>query len=129
MGVKTAGAQREQQKLLLPPSLPSSLLIYGYAYGSSSNNHMMINSSSSPSSYLSGQLLSLPPEIFARVKPSVVQITPISSSHGQHASSLLGSGFVYDKEGHILTNSHIVDEAAFVVVTLVDGNQYNSNVI
>ena len=55
VGVKTAAAQREQQKQLLPLSLPSSLLMYGYANGSSNNNNnMMINSSSSPSSYLSG---------------------------------------------------------------------------
>ncbi|MFL6398258.1 MAG: S1C family serine protease [Nitrososphaeraceae archaeon] len=69
-----------------------------------------------------------PPEIFDRVKSSVVQITPLPSSQGQNAS-LLGSGFVYDREGHILTNDHVVRDAATVVVTLVDGNQYNSNVI
>lgn len=37
--------------------------------------------------------------------------------------------FVYDREAYILTNDHVVRNAAYVVVTLVDGNQYNSNVI
>jgi S1-C subfamily serine protease len=126
MVVEVKAAAGQQQKLV-SLSLPSSLLSYGYANGSS-NSIMMINSSSSPPSYSLQQLLSLPSEIFDRVKSSVVQITPIPSSEGQNAS-LLGSGFVYDKEGHILTNDHVVRNAASVVVTLVDGNQYNSNVI
>jgi S1-C subfamily serine protease len=111
----------------LSPSLPSSLLSYRYANVGNS----IMNSSSSLSSYSQQQLLLLPPpppEIFDRVKSSVVQITPLPSSQGQNAS-LLGSGFVYDKEGHILTNDHVVENAASVVITLVDGNQYNSNVI
>jgi S1-C subfamily serine protease len=111
--IKAAAAQKQQKPLLL--SLPSSLLSYGYANGTSNSSIVMINSSYSPSSsssYSLQQLLSLPPpDIFDRVKPSVVQITPISLSHGQYASSLLGSGFVYDKEGHILTNSHVVENA------------------
>jgi S1-C subfamily serine protease len=106
------------QQQLLSPSLPSS---YGYVNGSNSS---IMNFSSS----YSQQLLPPRPEIFDSVKSSVVQITPIASSQGQNAS-LLGSGFVYDREGHILTNDHLVRDAAAVVVTLVDGNQYNSNVI
>jgi S1-C subfamily serine protease len=106
------------QQQLLSPSLPSS---YGYVNGSNSS---IMNFSSS----YSQQLLPPPREIFDSVKSSVVQITPIPSSQGQNAS-LLGSGFVYDREGHILTNDHVVRDAAAVVVTLVDGNQYNSNVI
>jgi S1-C subfamily serine protease len=34
--------------------------------------------------------------------------------------------FVYDREAHILTNDHVVRNAAYVVVTLVDGNPGNS---
>jgi S1-C subfamily serine protease len=123
--VKAAAAQQ-----LLSPSLSSSLLSYRYANGDNSSSIM--NSSSLPPLYSQQQQLLLPttppPEIFDRVKSSVVQITPLPSSQGQNAS-LLGSGFVYDREGHILTNDHVVRDAASVVVTLVDGNQYNSNVI
>jgi S1-C subfamily serine protease len=36
---------------------------------------------------------------------------------------------VYDNEGRIVTNSHVVDEAKTVDVTFVDGNTYTANVI
>lgn len=40
-----------------------------------------------------------------------------------------GSGFVIDKEGHILTNYHVVENAESLVVTLYDGNQYNASLV
>jgi S1-C subfamily serine protease len=77
--------------------------------------------------------------IFKQVENSVVQITnkvsnnnPDIIMNGNPSESLstsLGSGFVYDKEGHVVTNSHVVDEAKTVDVTFVDGNTYASNVI
>jgi hypothetical protein len=33
------------------------------------------------------------------------------------------------RSDHDVPNSHVLEDAASVVVTLVDGNQYNSNVI
>jgi S1-C subfamily serine protease len=46
-------------------------------------------------------------EIYERAAPGVVQITSRSSD----AASALGSGFVVDKAGHIVTNFHVVDGA------------------
>jgi S1-C subfamily serine protease len=63
------------------------------------------------------------PELFDKIKSSVVQISPSSNSTN---SSLLGSGFIYDKYGHILTNSHVVENASTVLVTFIDGNQYDA---
>jgi len=37
-----------------------------------------------------------------------------------------GSGTVIDREGHVLTNSHVVDGAREVIVTLFDGNSYEA---
>jgi S1-C subfamily serine protease len=42
---------------------------------------------------------------------------------------MLGSGFVYDKQGHIVTNSHVVGDAKVVYVTFPDGNRYTAKVI
>ncbi len=56
----------------------------------------------------------------------MVQVTPSSKSTN---SSLLGSGFVYDKIGHIITNSHVVENASSVTVTFIDDNQYDAEVI
>lgn len=41
----------------------------------------------------------------------------------------LGSGFVYDVNGHIITNNHVVEEAQKITVTFLDGASYNAKVI
>jgi S1-C subfamily serine protease len=68
-----------------------------------------------------------PPDIFDKVKASVVDISASSSTLGNASS--YGSGFVYDKYGHILTNDHVVKTGSSVVITFIDGNQYNASVI
>lgn len=40
-----------------------------------------------------------------------------------------GSGFVYDNQGHVVTNGHVVGGATIVDVTFPDGNRYAANVI
>lgn len=40
----------------------------------------------------------------------------------------LGSGFVIDKEGYILTNSHVVNNADEIKVTLMDQKEYNAEI-
>jgi serine protease Do len=41
----------------------------------------------------------------------------------------LGSGFIIDKEGHILTNNHVVEKASAIKVRLKDGKEYDAKVI
>jgi S1-C subfamily serine protease len=77
--------------------------------------------------------------IFKKVENSVVQITSKTSNNNpdliingnpsESEFTRLGSGFVYDDEGHIVTNSHVVDESKVVDVTFVDGNTYTANVL
>ena len=73
--------------------------------------------------------------IFKQVENSVVQITrkvPPSSilpSPESENASALGSGFVYDNKGRIITNNHVVGDAKIVDITLVDGNRYTANII
>ncbi|PIR00759.1 MAG: trypsin [Nitrospinae bacterium CG11_big_fil_rev_8_21_14_0_20_45_15] len=40
-----------------------------------------------------------------------------------------GSGFLIDSEGHILTNHHVVDNAKEILVSLMDGKEYEAKVI
>ncbi|OLE41476.1 MAG: trypsin [Thaumarchaeota archaeon 13_1_20CM_2_39_20] len=78
-------------------------------------------------------------EIFKRVENSVVQITStvstvdnsiiINGQPLQGQSSRLGSGFVYDKEGRIITNNHVVEGSKTVDVTFIDGNTYTAKVV
>jgi S1-C subfamily serine protease len=78
---------------------------------------------------------SSPNTIFKQVENSVVQITSKipTSSNPQNPqapnATALGSGFVYDKLGRIITNNHVVGNAKIVDVTFVDGNRYTAKVI
>ena len=53
----------------------------------------------------------------------------VSNPQNQLSTTTLGSGFVYDKQGHIVTNGHIVGDAKIVDVTFQDGNRYSAKVI
>jgi S1-C subfamily serine protease len=60
------------------------------------------------------------PTIYSEVKESVVLIqTDIG----------LGSGFVYDTKGHIITNHHVIEDAETIQVTFLDGNISSANVV
>ena len=73
--------------------------------------------------------------IFKQAEASVVQITskiPAAAAdplNPQSNATTLGSGFVYDNQGHIITNGHVVGDAKIVDVTFVDGNRYTAKVI
>jgi S1-C subfamily serine protease len=72
-------------------------------------------------------------QLFKRVENSVVQVTRIiptpNSQNPQGNSSALGSGIVYDTNGHIITNNHVVGNAKIVDVTFIDGNRYTAKVV
>jgi len=73
--------------------------------------------------------------LYANVNPSVVNIQVTSgaqSSSGQSGSGVqraLGSGFVYDTQGDIVTNNHVVDGADSVTVTFSDGRVLTAKVV
>ena len=77
--------------------------------------------------------------LFKQVENSVVQITSTVSNPNMQIiingnplegqTTRLGSGVVYDKQGHIITNNHVVGNAKTVDVTFVDGNTYAAKVI
>jgi len=89
-------------------------------------------------------------DVYRKVSPSVVYIqveqsgsgstgrTPRSQTPGipglpnQPPSGVQvasGSGFVLDKEGHIVTNNHVVDGATSVEVTFIDGTTVHAKVV
>jgi len=72
--------------------------------------------------------------VYKRALPSVVNITSSTvvccdfflrpvPQQGQ------GSGFIVDKQGHILTNNHVVDNAQSVEVTLWNKKKYKASVL
>ena len=71
-----------------------------------------------------------PPDIiFNMVDNSVVQITTRNPNLQTQNATELGSGFIYDKQGHIITNNHVIDGAKLVDVTFVDGSRYIATTI
>lgn len=68
------------------------------------------------------------PDLFHKVEKSVVQIT--DSSEIDVFESRLGSGFVYDDNGHIITNHHVVSGGGNRLdVTFPDGIVYRASLI
>jgi serine protease Do len=45
------------------------------------------------------------------------------------AARSVGSGFIVDKSGYIITNAHVVDEASRIIVKLESGEEYPANVV
>lgn len=60
-------------------------------------------------------------ELYARVNPSVVNITTFREIQGEIVSSGQGSGFVFDTDGHIVTNAHVVHGSEQIDVAFADG--------
>jgi S1-C subfamily serine protease len=91
------------------------------------------NSSSSvpPLAITSGNILN---NIFNQTQDSVVQITRTVPQTGvvmdppQENRSALGSGFLFDNQGHIITNNHVVGDSKTVDVTFTNGDRLRANV-
>src|ERR1051325_6288765 len=119
--------QQEQQEQQQPQPQQKAI-----AQQSASSMDPIVNQSSSTTAN------SLP-DVFARVENSVVQITSsrtnpneiiiINGVPATGKSTALGSGFVYDNQGHIVTNYHVVTGAKKADVTFTDGNTYSANVV
>jgi putative serine protease PepD len=71
--------------------------------------------------------------IYKRTYRGVVEVKVNSQSTdpfgGTRRQSAEGSGFVYDTNGHVITNQHVVDGATSVQVTLWNGKTYNARVV
>jgi len=67
-------------------------------------------------------------ELFEKSEESVVKIK-VERIGSATDTGNLGSGFVYDNLGHIITNAHVVDGANKTTVTFLDGSQYSAEII
>lgn len=71
--------------------------------------------------------------VYKKVLPSVVNITSTAVAfdffYGAVPQEGQGSGFVIDKEGHILTNYHVVANARQVEVTFSTRKKYKAEII
>lgn len=72
-------------------------------------------------------------DVYDAASPSVVNITNRSTVYdrffGASPQEGTGSGFVYDDQGHIVTNYHVIEGADEILVTLADGQVYEAEVV
>ena len=73
-------------------------------------------------------------ELFERCSPSVVFITslarrPLSFLETTEVPRGAGSGFVWDRKGHIVTNFHVIENADSLLVTLSDQSDWKATVV
>ncbi len=76
---------------------------------------------------LSSKSLSLI-EIFEKSEAGVVKVN-VQRGGTEDVTGGIGSGFVFDKKGHIISNAHVVKDANKVVITFLDGKSYNADII
>ena len=73
--------------------------------------------------------------VFRRLSPSVVHITTLAqqrdffSRNVTEVPSGTGSGFLWDDQGHIVTNFHVIRGASAAKVTLSDQSAYDAKLV
>ena len=113
-------------------SHPSPVFQIATASSISNKSNLQINTTNTDNTNFTSNIK----DIFKKVEGSVVQVTskiPITNPNssqqpGGENQTALGSGFVYDRQGHIVTNNHVVGNSKVVDVTSIDGNRYSANV-
>lgn len=73
-------------------------------------------------------------DIYRTKAPGVVNISSITLSYDVFYRAIptesgSGSGFIIDKDGFILTNFHVVEEAKKLTVTLADNTQWKASLV
>jgi S1-C subfamily serine protease len=83
-------------------------------------------STQGPTTFRSGQTLTIA-EIYRRSAPGVVQISATSVATTQE--NALGSGFVIDKSGYIVTTYHVVQGANSINVTFSNNSSIDARLV
>ena len=119
---------------LLSAALASGLTVALVPRSSSSGGATAAASSStSPNITVASTTTSSAASIAAADSPAVVTIQTTSSSAGQwpgsQGGSGVGSGFIYELDGYILTAAHVVEGASQITVALADGRTFPGTVV
>jgi S1-C subfamily serine protease len=70
-------------------------------------------------------------DLFEQTQQSVVQVSGALSEDDPFFGTSLGSGFIYDNSGHIITNYHVVagSDPNDISITFIDGTVYRARVV
>jgi S1-C subfamily serine protease len=93
--------------------------------------HVELTEAAAPQTFDSAEQTNI--EVYKKGIPSVVNITSTAVAfdffYGPVPQEGQGSGFIIDKEGHILTNYHVIANAREVEVTLHNKKKYKATII
>jgi S1-C subfamily serine protease len=93
--------------------------------------HVELTEAAAPQTFDSEEQTNI--EVYKKGIPSVVNITSTAVAfnffYGPVPEEGQGSGFIIDKDGHILTNYHVIANAREVEVTLHNKKKYKATVI
>ena len=105
---------------------------YSHSFSSNNNNYSLPdaklydkNTCFSPNDKLVDPNNNNWTHVFENAKDSVVKVA-VSNSYMNGPE--ISTGFIYDNEGHIVTNYHVVNNANSVNVTFADGNSYSAQI-
>jgi S1-C subfamily serine protease len=124
-------------------SSTGAVLPWLHAPARDTNGHMTLTSFQGPNGTFELQEAAAAPAfdseeqqniaVYRKALPSVVNITSTAVAFDFFNRPVpqqgQGSGFVIDKQGHILTNNHVIDNAQRVEVTLGDKHKYKATVV
>jgi S1-C subfamily serine protease len=130
---------------LLVAALAGGVIVLGgaAALGKLDNNTTVVreqaSSSPEPAAFTQGQHLSIN-DVYRQAAPGVVHITATTrvqqpadpffgTPGGTRQQQAVGSGFVIDKAGHIVTNDHVVSGATAVQVSFSDNESLKARVV
>ena len=68
-------------------------------------------------------------DLYSRLNPAVVNITVYINQNGQLTGYAQASGFVFDDQGHILTNAHVTHGSDAIDVTFSNGLIHKASLV
>src|SRR5689334_5816052 len=93
--------------------------------------HVELTQAAGPANYDADEQNNI--SVYKKALPSVVNITSTAVAYdffyGAVPQQGMGSGFVIDTEGHILTNNHVVEGARQLEVTTSDKKKYKAQIV
>jgi S1-C subfamily serine protease len=66
--------------------------------------------------------------VATRSKPAIVSVF-VGGMEEAQSKDRIGSGFIFRKEGYILTNHHVVYDARYITVKLLDGSRFEAELV
>src|SRR3954468_7712019 len=68
-------------------------------------------------------------QIYRGARDGVVEIIVTSQQGVGGQSQAQGSGWVYDSDGHVITNQHVVDNASSIKIRFANGRSYSATLV